>query len=610
MTNLYDKQNDKNSLRYLWASEYCYRQKRSIIFFEIIVSVVLSVMSIINKYLPIVFPDIEDVVTLSTMLSQIIVLVSGCVIVMETVLNFVAERMNIESVNLIEKYDIFIFNLFPNKAIMRPISDQNMLVYASRFKKKQAMLNYYFKSAAEAEDKYAHFNAVKKRFEYDYYLMLDAKSFLYSIWIGFVIVLLIFAFAVNSTWTDSIVYIFIPSLSAIGMIATSWHNYNLKIKFLENILFVISEYSKKIDDPSNAEGTSSRIVMRSLQDAMFTHRINDFILPDFILKRYDKKKIREAKKTILRETPTQQYVTTLRKNKQVIANADIQAVVKSKKTDNQTVAVEKIHTEHSVKNLFNKAEKAVITEVVATVYNKNTAKNVISIAEKPVKAKAKEIAVVNVTSDNNVINTKKENSSTVTMQAKTYNSKTDSIKAVENVVLKNKTSAPVDTSLKKSEIIAEQNNGNKNKAEIKETKTAVTKARDIVIAEVAQAPKNNVVKKNDKEQNVSVNKNKQATITPIATSVKPDNISTTVAVQTKKNATAKKVEAIKEQPGDVTKITVAKSKSAAEQKSSDSPSAVTIQTKKVTKKPAEVTAEIESAPQTAKTDKTKISKNI
>jgi hypothetical protein len=227
---------------------------------------------------------------------------------MQTVLGFVAERLNIESVNLIEKYDDFVFNLPQNKSIMRPIGDQTMLVYNSRYSKKLSMRDYYFDNAGEADDKYAYFNAVKKKFEYDYCLMLAVKNFLVFIWLGFVALLLGFAFAVNSSWTESVIYIFIPSLSAIGTIAASWHNYNMKIKYLENILRVINEYDYKKRNNITADGPASALVMRSLQDAMFTHRINDFIIPEFISKHYDRKKIKEANRLALLASETRKPV--------------------------------------------------------------------------------------------------------------------------------------------------------------------------------------------------------------------------------------------------------------------------------------------------------------
>lgn len=293
MENLYEKQNDKDILNYLWASEYCETKKKALIYFGIVVSILLPVVSIINEFLPVLLPKVENIENISVTISQIIVLISGIVIILETVLGFTEDRFDVESVNLIEKYDIFVFNLFPNKSIMRPITDQTMLIYSSRYKKKASLLNYYFKTKKESENKYAHFNVLKKIFEYDYFLMLYAKNFLMTIWIGYIIVLLSIAFAINTTWTESIIYIFIPSLSSIGLIAESFHFYFLKIKFLENILSIIKDYSNQKEDTLNQERPNSKIVMRSLQDALFVHRRDDFIIPGFIKKSYDKKRLYE-----------------------------------------------------------------------------------------------------------------------------------------------------------------------------------------------------------------------------------------------------------------------------------------------------------------------------
>lgn len=401
MANIYDKQHDKNNLKYLWASEYCSLQERRIIYFQIILSFLMPLISIFNKYLPILFPQVININNISEILSKVIVLISGCVIILQIFLNIGIKKWGKESVTLLEMYDIKVFNLFVNKAIMTSISYQNMLSYASKFKKKNSLNNYYFDTVEEAENKHAHFNAMKKHFENDYYYMLSFKSFLNMLWLGFIILLFTFAFAINPTWTETIMYIFIPSLSAIGIIAQTWNSFNVKIKFLENILHVVNEYSKKLDDISNAEGPGSRIAMRSLQDAMFLHRLDDFIIPNFILKKYQKRKSKEnsipIQAPILNKTETNCkniYAQNTSKASYALNNQDVAA------KSFMNVLKDYYEESRAAKRALKKETAAAVTEIpknkkisgnkISTVIDKNTISKAGKKSEKIVLQKNKD----------------------------------------------------------------------------------------------------------------------------------------------------------------------------------------------------------------------------
>lgn len=508
MGNVYDKQNDKSNLRYLWASAYCFRQKRRIIYFAIFVSTLLPIVSIINKYLPFILPTVAGVDRITHMLSQIIVLVSGCVLVLQTVLGFVAQRLNIESVNLIEKYDINVFNLFANRSIMRPISDQTMLVYASRYNKKLSLRNYYFKESTEAEDKCAHFNAIKKKFEYDYCLMLAVKNFLITIWFCFIMVLLVFAFAVNSTWTESIIYIFIPSLSAIGMIATSWHNYNLKIKFLENILFIVNDYARKKVNSPPCDGPNSSIVMRSLQDAMFIHRLNDFIIPDFIAKWYHKKKAKEARKAAKLELMRSSAIAcdNINNTQQPNTNKNNvqtkQALVANQKKTNS--ASEPKKTDESIESA--KKEKSQIN-------NNNNNK----VADKKAKRIIEKNNVTQLSSNNSKVVEKKNTKKDISATKNNKQSLKDTNPASKKI---NKPKEAIEKSEKKKTVVKNQKETN-IKTEIKERVITSKKENIKNKPQQKKAPKSaDSAKKTEKAKKQTDNGNKDSKLKDDAVIVK------------------------------------------------------------------------------------------
>lgn len=327
----------------------------------------MPLISIFNRYLPLIFPYVESMSSISETLSKIIVLISGCVVIMQIFTNIWGKKWEKEGVTLYEIYDINVFDLFNNKSIMISISHQNMLNYAKKLKKKDRLKNPYFTTPEEANDKYAHFNAIKKCFENDYFYMVEYKNFLMTIGFGFVTILLLFAFAINPTWTESIMYIFIPSLSAIGLMAQTWNDYKLKIKFLENALQVTNEYGAKKDNAYNIEGPSSRIAMRSLQDAIFLHRLNDFNIPKFLIKKYQKRKLKEI-------GITQTNIALKKEANQVLAS------VSDKATDKVAVKVVEKNAkiivpvkEQSPKALISKEKEASTTkETKLAVKKENT----------------------------------------------------------------------------------------------------------------------------------------------------------------------------------------------------------------------------------------------
>lgn len=492
MANVYQKQNDRNNLRYLWAAEYCSTKKRRIMYLQVFLSFLMPVFSIVNKFLAVLFPNIQNLQQVSALLSEIIVLLSGCVIILQIVFNIAIKRWDKQSVTLIELYDINVFSLFANKAIMINISHQRMLNFAEKFKKHDRVRNYYFDTPEEAENKYAHFNAIKKRFELDYYNMLAVKSFLYALWLAFIALLVIFAFAINPTWTEAVMYIFVPSLSAISIIAQTWNEFNVKINYLEKVLQTIAEYDKKKDDPANLEGLNSRIVMRSLQDAMFIHRLNDFTIPNFILKRIEKKKRMEM---------GAQYIDSKVNNAPVKAAEPVPAPSPLSTTQHKSVL-------HALKAYYDEARaEKMKKETVATVNEVKT-----PVAEKKTNGK-KETITTDPIKDNAAKNGKTINSES--KKSKKTEEKApaaatgakNGVKAAESPIDKKAKPAEKAT-IKPGEKAADTKSANKG-AEVKSAdKKAGEKVSDVKATDKKAASKAVEVKSTDKN---AVNKAAAAT---------------------------------------------------------------------------------------------------
>ena len=280
---LYNRQNDTQAMQYIRAAEYCANVRRALAYTLITLSISLTAFSIFNKFLPMMTQGAYSL-DLSSHIAEILVLVSGIFMVTQIIVNFFIHQMEAEWASILEKYDVYVLRIPENQALIRPITDGTIENYKARIRKYGHLFNYYYDDPAKIDGERAYLDRVTDFFKHEYRILLNIKPWLTAMWISFPVLIFVLAFAINLEMQTTIIQMFIPALSTIGLIASSWHSHYWLCKYVQNAINTCEGYAR---DYKN--GILPIMAVRSLQDAVLSYRKICFFLPNSLIKAIDKR---------------------------------------------------------------------------------------------------------------------------------------------------------------------------------------------------------------------------------------------------------------------------------------------------------------------------------
>lgn len=284
-----DRQNDEEALIFLRASEHCLNRERYVKYLIIFLSFSVCLAAIFNRYLPQMLPGLENVAEVQAKIATYLNLISGVVLVCSIALGFYVSRMHSEGTTLQDRFEAYAFNNAPNLTVLKPIPQTIIEVYAkkTRRKREEKFLNRIYGPNDSPSDATAQFEYIKKEVRFGYKLYIYIQPFFLTIWIGFCILVMIIAVSFNDRFVTTLINILIPSISAISIIANSWHSCRLQIKQLQNLMNAIDEI-QTLSENKKMLYITDKHNMRLLADGLYVYRVSPFLIPKFLIRKFQK----------------------------------------------------------------------------------------------------------------------------------------------------------------------------------------------------------------------------------------------------------------------------------------------------------------------------------
>lgn len=282
------RQNHSQAITLIKASYRCFRAERVIKYIMIFLSFSICLAAIFNRYLPTMFPTLENLEKIQQDISTYLNLISGGIIVAGMPLGFYCNRMHTEGTVLRDRYDAYVFDNKENNSILRPISDTYIDLYAKKVRRAdRKFYNYIYGNDPAPDDAVAQFEYISKEAHSDYNLYVSIQPFFLTVWVGFCILIILIAVSFNDMFVTTLINIMIPSLSAITTIGNSWYNCRLQMKQLTNLMNCI-ERIKALPPDQFKQYICDKDKMRKLADGLFNYRSSAFVIPNFLVRRFHK----------------------------------------------------------------------------------------------------------------------------------------------------------------------------------------------------------------------------------------------------------------------------------------------------------------------------------
>ena len=283
-----NRQNHTQAITLIKASYRCFRAERVIKYIMIFLSFSICLAAIFNRYLPTMFPTLENLEKTQQDISTYLNLISGGILVAGMPLGFYCNRMHTEGTVLRDRYDAYVFDNKENNSILRPISDTYIDLYAKKVRKAdRKFYNYIYGNEPAPDDAVAQFEYISKEAHSDYNLYVSIQPFFLTVWVGFCILIILIAVSFNDMFVTTLINIMIPSLSAITTIGNSWYNCRLQMRQLTNLMNCIERIKALPPDQFNKYITD-KDKMRKLADGLFNYRSSAFVIPNFLVRRFHK----------------------------------------------------------------------------------------------------------------------------------------------------------------------------------------------------------------------------------------------------------------------------------------------------------------------------------
>lgn len=363
ISTINERQNHAQAITLIKASYRCSRAEKLIKYLMIFLSFSTCLAAIFNRYLPTLLPNLENLEQIQKEISTYLNLISGAVLVAGLPLGFYCNRMSAESTVLRDRYDAYVFNNKENTAILRPISDTYIDLYAKKVgKDNKRFRNYIYGNEVVPDEGVAQFEYIAKEVRSDYNMYVSLQPFFLTIWIGFCLLIVVIAISFNDMFITTLINILIPSLSAITTIGTAWFNYKQQMRKLTNLINCVERIKALPPDEFNKYVTN-KDKMRELADGLFTYRSSAIVIPSFLIKIYqrsqEKARVAATEKPIAMEnTPTAKTTTIETQNKET-PTAQQQGVISDKQTAKNATQSPKTEKKASTSKQAVTATKAV-----------------------------------------------------------------------------------------------------------------------------------------------------------------------------------------------------------------------------------------------------------
>ncbi|MDR0462142.1 MAG: hypothetical protein LBG88_02285 [Christensenellaceae bacterium] len=310
---MFERQNDDKAIKYLRASIYCSRKERLQKYIAVMFSGAICLVSIFNSYLK--FSD-----------SQWLTLGSGAVIIINEFLLYRAKINRTLSASLMDFYDDYIYGLIPNRLLTKPIDPVAIESIAAKVRNRKKCRNYYGNPASVFESQYNTFAS-------SYKMLLFARTFFYTIWLSFFVIILSICATFNDEFLKTLIKILIPSLSMIFLIVRSWQTLWLSLGGHQKCVNILNQTRKEVVAGESDVRLTDMKYLRSVQDAVFHTRCNNFTVPGFIQKFYKMSKISGNKEFSIRppKKPPVQKAPAPKKPKPTPKRAPKKVAKKTKK---------------------------------------------------------------------------------------------------------------------------------------------------------------------------------------------------------------------------------------------------------------------------------------
>lgn len=283
------RQNDKTAITLYRASYRCLHVEDATKYAMLVLSFATCILAILNKYLPQMAKGVENVYAIQETISTYLNLASGVILVAGIAIGFYSSRMHSEGVALRDRYDAYVFDNPPNLTILKPVSQTAINVYSHKLKKpNETFKNAIYAPSDDPDVETAQFDYINKELHNDYKLLLSVQPFFLSVWIGFCVLIVILAVTFNDSFVTTLINILIPSLSAVSTIGNAWHSYHLRLRELQNLLSIIDQI-QRLPDQKRYDYITDKRNVRALADGLFNYRMNAFTVPQFLVKRFNKK---------------------------------------------------------------------------------------------------------------------------------------------------------------------------------------------------------------------------------------------------------------------------------------------------------------------------------
>ncbi|MGN1060714.1 MAG: S-4TM family putative pore-forming effector [Candidatus Coproplasma sp.] len=365
------RQNHSQAITLLKASYRCFRAERVIKYIMIFLSFSICLAAIFNRYLPTLFPTLENLEKIQQDTSTYLNLISGGILVAGLPLGFYCNRMHTEGTVLRDRYDAYVFDNKENNSILRPISDTYIDLYAKKVHKAdRKFYNYVYGNEPAPDDAVAQFEYINKEVHSDYNLYVSIQPFFLTIWVGFCILIIIIAVSFNDMFVTTLINIMIPSLSAITTIGNSWYNCKLQMKQLTNLINCVDRIKELPPEQFNKYITD-KDKMRKLADGLFNYRSSAFVIPNFLVKHYHKSAEKAKIAAVAKRALNVDEVAASAAIPTVTASADDVSLAKTKAVNVKVENVTKSATPAQPPE--NKDEKAAKPAVKTKSSAKNTA---------------------------------------------------------------------------------------------------------------------------------------------------------------------------------------------------------------------------------------------
>jgi uncharacterized protein YukE len=277
---MFERQNDDKALSYLKAYAYCEKKDRAISMWTLFASLGFFVAAVVTRFLN-APPGVTIVINISTILFLIALIPVG----------MVARHANRDSARFLSLYECYVYDIPVNRAIVASFTQNETEAYARKMNKRpERYINFLFKAPEETKGKYSVYDRQYRIVKDQDLLMKYSKPFWFTIWIGFMLAVLIIALTDESSFLDAFINMMLPSLPVITLILRNWQIFNESSNRLKNTLADMDRKRESCKKSwTNAELQEYLLQAQMFnQEAIFLLRLLEFTIPAIMEKRSKK----------------------------------------------------------------------------------------------------------------------------------------------------------------------------------------------------------------------------------------------------------------------------------------------------------------------------------